>query len=369
MVRLQQSALSRVAARRDIASALLGRAVSPLDDERARLAADDQVAPLLARVGAPFATTSAAAIVTGAARVAAVRAGILDDELRRVYVGLSARGLSPIVIKGVHLAHTVYPDPLSRPRSDTDLLVDPAERQAVERALLDAGYETSVHVRGSVILGQHHFERRDRTGVMHRLDVHWRVAAPLVVEPSLTPRDIIAAALPIPTLAPAARGPALDDALAIACVHLVAHHLAEIELRWAYDLHLLARGLGTDGRDRFVAAARRRRYSAVCAHALASAAVLLEDQLLASLSERLGPEESDEPTAALLHVAGPGSALWLDLRTAGWRDRLRLVREHLVPDAAYMRKNAGGRPLILAYTTRAITGVRHWFSAWDRTGE
>jgi hypothetical protein len=187
----------------------------------------------------------------------------------------------------------------------------------------------------------------------------------------LPAREILARRQPLPSLGSGARGPALDDALALSCIHVVAHHWPGLELRWAYDLRLLAHAVGPDGRERFAAAAERRGYRTVAAHALAAASALFDDDALSALAARLDGAASPEPSAALLDVTRPVDALWLDLRTAGWRDRLRLLREHLVPHPEYMRATMGGRPLALAYTSRAWNGVRRWFSASasDRTEE
>ena len=363
MVRLHDRALNPERARREVAAALLGRDTPALDETHARIADREGVAPLLAKSGARFATEAAGTIVADRARIDAIRSSILDGELRRLYDALGERGVSPLVIKGAHLAHAVYPHPLMRPRSDTDLLIDAAQRDAMQAALLEAGYRPAIHVRGSIILGQFHFERRDRSGVMHCLDVHWRAAAPLLVEPLLPVPEILAAARAVPALGANARGPSLEDALGLACIHLVAHHWPNVELRWAYDLRLLASVLGRAGQDRFVAAAQRRGYCALSAHALAVAAALLDDAALLSLAECLAGVAADEPSAALLGVTRPADALWLDFRTAGWRDRARLLREHLLPHPAYMRATIGGRPLAVAYTARAWNGMCRWLAA------
>ena len=45
-----------------------------------------------------------------------------------------------MVLKGMHTAHTFFPDPGVRPLSDVDLLVSPAETAASEEVLREAGY-------------------------------------------------------------------------------------------------------------------------------------------------------------------------------------------------------------------------------------
>ena len=59
---------------------------------------------------------------------------LIDDELRRVHGALAAAGLRVVVVKGAHLAHAVYERPHLRVRSDSDLLIDVRDRDAVEQA-------------------------------------------------------------------------------------------------------------------------------------------------------------------------------------------------------------------------------------------
>ncbi|MCP4304360.1 MAG: nucleotidyltransferase family protein, partial [bacterium] len=53
---------------------------------------------------------------------------VTEHELRRVLKHLDEGGIRPLLMKGVPLAYTLYPSAASRPRSDTDLLIQ--ENQA-----------------------------------------------------------------------------------------------------------------------------------------------------------------------------------------------------------------------------------------------
>jgi hypothetical protein len=58
------------------------------------------------------------------------------------------------VIKGAHLAHTIYPSPYLRPRRDTDLVITQNEESTMAGLLEAAGYRRLDHVRGRLVLGQ-----------------------------------------------------------------------------------------------------------------------------------------------------------------------------------------------------------------------
>lgn len=79
-------------------------------------------------------------------RTARVREQLRTESVRqickRVLDTLGAAGLSPVVLKGVALAETVYPDPASRHCHDLDLLVSSRELDSASTALREIGFRT-----------------------------------------------------------------------------------------------------------------------------------------------------------------------------------------------------------------------------------
>ncbi len=290
----------------------------------------------------------------------------LDRELTRVLPLLAKGGVSPIVIKGAHLAHTIYPAPDLRPRGDTDLVIAQDEESALRPLLAEAGYRPLDHVRGRLVFGQCHFQRTDDLGVRHALDVHWRVAAPLVFRHVLPAAELRRSRVPLPALGPDAWGQRRAHALIIACVHLVAHHRHSLVLLWLYDIARLARAFDEDEARVFLDAAAAAGVSAVCADALNHARRYFDGPALLSLA--LGAETAGraraEPSAQVLTAARPIDDLWLDLRVSeGWRERAALLREHLWPDAEYMRTRVGATGwLPLAYARRVLAGAGKWMA-------
>lgn len=291
-------------------------------------------------------------------------AAVHDDEAARVLARLAGAGVSPIVIKGAHLCHTIYPSPALRPRGDTDLVIAEAEQAAADAVLIAAGYSRRVHVRGTLILGQGHYVRTGRAGIVHALDVHWRLASPLVFRRLLPMAELRASRVAIPALGAHAFGPSTPHALHIACVHLMAHHRGGDRLIWLYDLRLLAERLDVEAAGAFAGAAAAAGTTGVCAAALDRARRYFDGPALASLSRAVQARHAGraEPSARLLRASRPIDELWLDLRSCeGWRERMTLVREHLFPDAGYMRAtSAGASWLPLAYARRAVRGWSKW---------
>jgi hypothetical protein len=315
-----------------------------------------------AAAAAPAVRSRLKATLAGYEALSAAR----DLELARVLDHLASGGVSPIVIKGAHLAHTLYAFPALRPREDTDLVIAEAAQAAAASGLQRAGYRRKVHVRGALILGQCHFERTDRLGIAHALDVHWRIAAPLVFRHVLPAGTLWTSRVPMPALGPRAWGPSRPHALLIACVHLVAHHRADPVLVWLYDIARLSEALGEDEAATFVETAAAARISLVCASALDRARAFFDGPALASLAARAHARADGraEPSARLLTAARPIDEMWLDLRVSnGWGERIALLREHVWPDAEYMRATSGKTGwLPLAYARRAFRGARKWIA-------
>jgi hypothetical protein len=76
------------------------------------------------------------------------RAERLARELERIARVMAAAGVTPTVLKGMHLAREYWPEPGTRPMADIDLLVAPAEAGAAAEALRKVGLEVSAANRG-----------------------------------------------------------------------------------------------------------------------------------------------------------------------------------------------------------------------------
>jgi hypothetical protein len=71
------------------------------------------------------------------------RAARIEREVMPAIDALLARGITPIALKGFHVARAFHDEPGVRPAADVDLLVPPAQIPDAESALRDAGFEPS----------------------------------------------------------------------------------------------------------------------------------------------------------------------------------------------------------------------------------
>ena len=299
------------------------------------------------------------------ARRQAALTALREHELRRLLAACSASQVPVLVMKGAHVAVTCYPRSDLRTRHDTDLIVRERDVDRLRQVLARRGYEEPPATVGGEVLGQAMFDRADVPGAT--LDVHWRLSASRVAASLFDVDELWSRAVPLPRLGIHAFGPSLPDALALASVHLVAHHPQDDQLLWLYDVHLLLERFGPGDSDRFVALARARRMSRLCGTVIARAAAFFPTEAAHRILEAFVDAPANEPSARLLEARSRLSDLRADLATLGGpRARLGLVAAHVFPPAAYMRATyapSSRAPLALLYAGRLVRGSFRWLVA------
>ncbi len=101
-------------------------------------------------------------------------------ECGRLLAAFRPLGIEAIVLKGLALRETVYPDPALRPSGDIDLLVERAALDRAEQALLATGYaaDESKHTRGWFRANRHHLAPYCRPGGDVQVEIHWDLVLP-----------------------------------------------------------------------------------------------------------------------------------------------------------------------------------------------
>jgi hypothetical protein len=292
--------------------------------------------------------------------------GVLAEAL----AALSAAGVQPLLLKGTCLAQTHYPDAISRPRADTDILVAPGYGDKAAQALELAGFSRDVAISGQFVSYQASFSRFV-DGAEHVIDLHWRINNSAVLAALFTHADLLGRAVPLPALGPHARGTGPVDALLIACMHRATHrcnpyyvfdvaHYEADRLIWLYDIRLLSQSFDPDSWSTFVGSARDRQLRAICAEALETTVASLGTCVPAEILNALRQGTRDELPARYL-VAGRIRQHWLDLLALGtFGNRMAFMRETLFPPQSFMqaRHGASGRgSLPWHYLRRAIRGA------------
>jgi hypothetical protein len=299
-------------------------------------------------------------------RAAAALDVVVQRQLQGTLGALDSAGIRALVVKGTALAYTAYPHPWLRPRTDTDVLVDRADVAAATRVLEARGFRRSAAVTsGELVSHQIAFERRDDSGVPQVVDLHWKIVNPQMLADALPFEPLWRRAERAPALAPSARIPSRVDSVAIAAVHRLAHHQGHDRLIWLYDIDLLTRRLAPGEWSALARLAIDREIAGLCVDALRQARDLLHAVLPAAIEADLAAAAPGEPSRLYLQQAvRKRDVLMNDLvMLADWRSRLRLLREHAFPPAAFIRQRYGAAnrwPLPALYLHRLVTGAARW---------
>jgi Uncharacterised nucleotidyltransferase len=286
------------------------------------------------------------------------------SESAAVLQALAASDIQPILLKGVPLAHGLYAAPGLRPHADTDVMVRRDQVDDVKRIMSGLGYVEPPFSDGELLFCQFQMTRDDRFGIAHVFDVHWKISTQTVFADVLTYEELAVRAEPVPALGPHARAAGREDALLLACIHPVMHHRNAERLIWSYDLHLLASRLSDAELQRFALRAIDKQVAAVCLHQLLLTRARFHTRLPDGLTAALSSPRSGEPSGTYLQAGRRWhDELLSNMRgLAGWRDRLRLMREVTLPSPDYMVEAYGvgrhGRVLLpMLYVHRLGRGV------------
>ncbi len=343
------------------------REIGPLESgELLRQAAEHDVIPLVAeRLRHASIPTGLSDALKEQARAAAVVDLVREREIRRCLEACDRAGVHALLVKGSHLAYTHYARPDLRARVDSDLLVPAAAVSDMHRVMTDElGYTSSHRGAQDLTSPQRSYFRHTPQGTI-AFDVHWEIASPRVFATMPSHETLAAHAVPLPQFGPGSRVPCPSDALLIACVHRVAHHLDAPDLKWLFDIHLIASRLTSDEWHRFASDARAHRVARVCRRGLEAASHWFGTPLPEGVrSGEMLDANDDEPSAVYLDGRPMYARVLADAHMLPWGGRLRLLLEHLVPPAAYMRTvyaPSSRVPLPFLYVFRVLRGAGGWF--------
>lgn len=299
-------------------------------------------------------------------RAAAARAAAERQLVAEVVMALERAGAPALLLKGMALAYTVYPQPWLRPHADVDLLVPPGTGSVVRECLTRRGYAPEIEISHPLLTTQSHYTRSGPVALA--LDVHETLVNPYVLRTLPTYDELFARAQRIAALGASARALSTADALLHALVHRVAHHNSSVDRLWLYDMHLLATELSDEEWRLIARTATRASVCALAADGLTRLAEVQPELVPAWVLSEMAAAHG-EPSAALL--GGTMTELRLQLinfrSLPDLRTRAQFVRAHLAPPSAEL----GGKPLPrwrlpARYLTRIVHGVRKWTTPISR---
>ncbi len=294
-----------------------------------------------------------------AARDAAVAALLREAECRRVLSALAVAQIPVLLMKGSALAWWLYPSAHLRECCDIDLLfASRAQAMAAVQVLAQQGY--ALHHQPDD-LSYELVCRRQSGSMCFDLDIHWRlVNAPLFAE-MFDFQMLDAAAIPLPRLAPVARGLGPVHAFLHACIHRAVNlslGMAD-SLKWLFDLHLLGRRMTASEWSALQEQCGKHGLSGVCADGIVAAADLFGPAAPESVLRALQQAGSGEMLdATRLHdwkyMQGRNLAALPLLRL-----RARWLWQRLFPPVAYLQMLYGAeRGVASLWMRRAQSAIR-----------
>jgi hypothetical protein len=290
-------------------------------------------------------------------------------ELAQVLSAARATGIEPLLLKGAHLAATLYPAVATRPMMDVDLLVS---RSQVDRL-----------VSALVPLGFHEVERDPRARVTRdfeiqtivarhgardycRFAVHWDLLDAPFYESRLPLDAMRARAVPCDTPGGRVQVLAREDLLVYLAAHGAFHHQWARQI-WLCDLALvLAPDSPALDWQRVAALAEASALTLAVTASLrrvcADFALELPEHVWRRFeAARVGADERAIFAELTVPNRGAGRRFAADLRSMrGARARLVFALAHLFPSPGYMRRRyalSNKWALPVAYLRRWLSGL------------
>ena len=293
-------------------------------------------------------------------------------ELKQVLAALAKNGIQPLLLKGTPLAYLLYPNPALRPRCDTDLLIPIADKQNTINILAKLGYQLPNVISGNFVRHQITCIKKDKSGFIHQLDVHWKISNRTYFNSILLYEDLIKNAIPVPKLAPHAYTIALVDTLLFACLHRAVHAMDDDTNRliWLYDIHLLCETLTSNELEYFTARANSLNVSALCQDAIEQTHLRFHTCLPDTVLTQLRTSDTQSDPSAHYLQGGRFTQIQCNLNSLpSIKDKLAYISEILFPPQNYMLikyKTHNKLLLPLLYLHRFIVGCKKQISRKEK---
>ena len=307
---------------------------------------------------------------------AKVHSTLLTMELKALLEALQPLGIEPILLKGMALGSTLYPSPATRPTSDLDVLIEPAQLETVQQVLTARGYQGMGFAPGHQPLNNHwHAWREPGNGQSVAVEAHWHLVHDQGYARRMDLRGFYSRAQWADVQGCPARMLAPADQLIHACAHLLLHHARSFSLLWLLDLRLLVGRYGQSWDwGELVGRAAEYRLAGALRYWLELTEMwygpFLPAQAVAALAAaRVTSEERFYLSRAVGGHAQVWEYVWQrTFGAAGLRQRLGYVRDLFFPSWAFMQYRYGARSRWLAPLYYGCRFVRAGLVAFRRVG-
>lgn len=301
--------------------------------------------------------------LAAAAKTKVAQALIREHHCRVILARLDKAGVPALLLKGSALAYWAYTSPYLRECSDIDLLL--RSRTDADRvvAILD---ELKFELREKALPGDLVCFEMTCVGTEPansglEVDLHWQLSSAPLFAFRFACDELRSSAIELPGLASNAHGIAAIPAFMHACMHRVQNMAngPSDKLKWLYDLPVLGERFSPSDWNELTEQAIQRGLAGSCADAIDAATdcfgEFAPETVRASLEAAAAIERMD---------IGQMHRWWYVQRMnllafPSIRQRLRWLRQRLIPESAYTRDRYGrGKGLWQFMALRFRAGVR-----------
>ena len=269
----------------------------------------------------------------------------VEKQLDEILRAFQSKGIDALVLRGIGLAHTVYPDFATRPINDFDLLVTPKHFLRARDILNRLGY--SCQLKRFEMFGElfnaESFIHQSKTRRYCPVDLHWSLFQYHGLKRDSNVEEFFHRAETVKTTAMEFKTLSTIDALIDAAFHTILHHPEHKRLMWVSDIAFLARHLvHPEEWDKLRKRCSEFKLSLALEKALTLADTWYDLKIPQSFSELivwLNP--TDEEKAEYVYLSqkqGP------DIRLRGYLNsfisahgKIRFIVHFLFPSSTYIR--------------------------------
>jgi hypothetical protein len=268
--------------------------------------------------------------------------------LRDVLNAHQRAGIRVVVMKGTALAYSIYSDPASRFRVDSDLLIREQDKPASQDILARLGFSPDLHTRG--LFGDYGFQQmwrlHGRQGLDHALDVHWEVVNSKFLAKVIPVSEVFLQAVPLERLAPGANASDPVTRLLHLCLHRALDAIPNHDittLNYAYDIYLQASALDEAQWAAFTRRSIAGGIASVCHDALIFARQRLGSNCPQAVLDALSRAPSDPAVADYIHASSSLERTLADIKAMpGAGRKLRLALARMFPSTNFLREKYPG---------------------------
>jgi len=251
---------------------------------------------------------------------------LVHRELQKIIDSLNANGVRHLFYKGTALAYTVYSSPESRPRLDSDILISPKDRARAGTVLMDLGYLPEPSSAENSLSYQRAYVKVSRW-VRVVIDLHWKISNRPAFQNMISFEEAWPLSVAAPRLSPSARVFHPVHALLVATAHPYMHHHGEQDPIWDEDLRLLSHCMSDRDWDNLFELAHTKGVLQILQ-------LHFPDRCPQPLKE-IYPEEPSWDFVSNIHST-LGEALLDFKHSTTWKQKLMILRGHLLPNPEYM---------------------------------